>query len=125
MKGLWKALAIGTLAFAALAGGEPKGEEIVGWVSDENCGALHTKPGGADCVQKCIKGAPHLNPEWVAQRMVFVTDGDQAIWIVHNPEMLTGDEGQHLRIQAIKNEDAEEKSLRVLSKLRIDESEER
>jgi hypothetical protein len=24
-----------------------------GWISDEACGAKHTKAGGADCVQKC------------------------------------------------------------------------
>ena len=27
-----------------------------GWVSDESCGTEHTKPGPADCVQKCWRG---------------------------------------------------------------------
>jgi hypothetical protein len=28
----------------------------IGWISDEGCGAKHTKAGGADCVQKCWRG---------------------------------------------------------------------
>ena len=115
-----KPFAAGLLAIFALAGSAQGGDELTGWVSDESCGALHTKPGGTDCIQKCIKGAPHLNPEWVAQRMVFVTDGDELIWIVDNPEALKGEEGQHVRIEAVKT-DGEEKSLRVLSKVRIED----
>jgi len=70
---------------------------VTGWVSDESCGAEHVKPGGEDCVRKCIKGAVELNPEWTPQRMVFVTDGEHEIWIVENPEALRGEEGKHLR----------------------------
>src|SRR4029077_10584500 len=58
-----------------------------GWISDEACGAQHTKPGGADCVQKCWRGGASVgHPEWKPQRAVFVADDDQAIWIVENPE---------------------------------------
>jgi len=58
-----------------------------GWISDESCGAQHTKPGRADCVQKCWRGGASVgHPEWKPQRAVFVADDDQAIWIVENPE---------------------------------------
>jgi hypothetical protein len=58
-----------------------------GWISDESCAAQHTKPGGADCVQKCWRGGASVgHPEWKPQRAVFVADDDQAIWIVENPE---------------------------------------
>jgi hypothetical protein len=58
-----------------------------GWISDEACAAEHTKPGRADCVQKCWRGGASVgHPEWKPQRAVFVADEDQAIWIVENPE---------------------------------------
>ncbi len=58
-----------------------------GWISDESCGTQHTKPGRADCVQKCWRGGASVgHPEWKPQRAVFVADHDQGIWIVENPE---------------------------------------
>lgn len=72
---------------------------VTGWVSDEGCGALHTKPGGEDCVLKCLKGGAHVgHPEWKPQRMVFVTDAGHKIWVVVNPEALKGLEGKHVKI---------------------------
>src|SRR5437660_8549675 len=36
-----------------------------GWISDESCGTQHTKPGRADCVQKCWRGGASVgHPEW-------------------------------------------------------------
>jgi len=58
-----------------------------GWISDEGCGKQHTKPGRADCVEKCWRGGAAIgHPEWKPQRAVFVTDANQAVWIVENPE---------------------------------------
>jgi hypothetical protein len=58
-----------------------------GWISDESCGTQHTKPGRPDCVEKCWRGGASVgHPEWKPQPAVFVSDGDQAIWIVENPE---------------------------------------
>ena len=109
-------LAVATLAVARADGQDV---EVTGWVSDESCGATHTKPGGEDCVQKCIKGAPHLNPEWVAQRMVFVTDGEPQIWFVENPDALRGYEGKHMRITG--KLDTDEQSLHVEDSSPVDE----
>jgi hypothetical protein len=64
-----------------------KNASRAGWISDESCAAQHTKPGRADCVQKCWRGGASVgHPEWKAQRAVFVADDDQGIWIVENPE---------------------------------------
>jgi hypothetical protein len=72
---------------------------IAGWVSDERCGDLHTKPGGADCVRKCMRGGASVgHPEWLPQRMIVVADQGKKIWFVENPEVLTGKEGEHVRI---------------------------
>jgi hypothetical protein len=68
-----------------------------GWISDESCGAQHTKPGRADCVQKCWRGGASVgHPEWKPQRAVFVADDDQAIWIVENPEAVSGFPAAHV-----------------------------
>ena len=68
-----------------------------GWISDESCGTQHTKPGRADCVQKCWRGGASVgHPEWKPQRAVFVADDDQGIWIVENPEAVRNFPGAHV-----------------------------
>jgi hypothetical protein len=68
-----------------------------GWISDESCGAQHTKPGRADCVQKCWRGGASVgHPEWKPQHAVFVADDDQGIWIVENPEAVRNFPAAHV-----------------------------
>ena len=72
-----------------------------GWISDESCGRQHTKPGRADCVQKCWRGGASVgHPEWKPQRAVFVADDDQAIWIVENPEAVRDFPAAHVALEA-------------------------
>jgi hypothetical protein len=96
----------GLLVFQVAVGANLKTKRITvtGWVSDESCGAMHTKPGGEDCVLKCLKGGAHVgHPEWKPQRMVFVTDDGHKIWVVQNPEALKGLEGKHIRLDGHLN----------------------
>jgi len=73
-------------AFGSVLAGQ-RDASRTGWISDESCGAEHTKPGRADCVRKCWRGGASVgHPEWKPQRAVFVADDDQRIWIVENPE---------------------------------------
>src|SRR5271167_1302461 len=68
-----------------------------GWISDESCGAQHTKPGRVDCVQKCWRGGASVgHPEWKPQRAVFVADDGQAIWIIENPEAVINFPAAHV-----------------------------
>jgi len=79
-------LGCGLVALGSLSA-QQKNASRAGWISDEACGAEHTKPGRADCVQKCWRGGASVgHPEWKPQRAVFVADDDHAIWIVENPE---------------------------------------
>ena len=84
-------LFVGSLAAVASVSAQQKsasraGPSRAGWISDESCGADHTKPGRADCVQKCWRGGASVgHPEWKPQRAVFVADDDRAVWIVDNP----------------------------------------
>jgi hypothetical protein len=62
---------------------------VKGYVSDSQCGAKGANEKAADCTKKCIaKGA----------KMVVVTDGDQKVLTVDNPEKLTGHEGHHVAV---------------------------
>jgi hypothetical protein len=60
---------------------------VNGYVSDSQCGAKGAKAGHTDCMNKCIsKGAKY----------VIVTDGDQKVLMVDNPDVLKGHEGHHI-----------------------------
>jgi hypothetical protein len=88
------------------------GPSRIGWISDESCGALHTKPGRADCVQKCWRGGASVgHPEWKPQRAVFVADDDHAIWIVENPEAVRDFPAAHVALAG--QFDSAKKTIRV------------
>jgi hypothetical protein len=60
---------------------------VKGWVADSQCGVKGAMAGQEACTKKCIaKGA----------QMVVVTDGDQKILTVDNPDSLKGHEGHHI-----------------------------
>ena len=102
------------LQMALAASAKTKSITVTGWVSDEGCGALHTKPGGEDCVLKCLRGGAHVgHPEWKPQRMVFVTDEGQKIWVVVNQKALKGLEGKHVTVTGQFN--AASKKIRVIT----------
>jgi hypothetical protein len=76
---------------------QQKNAPRTGWISDEACAAQHTKPGRADCVQKCWRGGTSIgHPEWKPQRAVFIADADQAIWSVENPEAVKDFPARHI-----------------------------
>lgn len=80
-----------------LASAQQKDASRAGWISDEGCGAQHTKPGGADCVKKCWRGGASIgHPEWKPRRAVFVADGSKAVWMIENPEAVKDFPGAHV-----------------------------
>jgi hypothetical protein len=83
-----------------------------GWISDEACAADHTKPGRADCVEKCWRGGASIgHPEWKPQRAVFVADQSRVIWIVDNPEAVKKFPAAHVLVSG--KFDVEKKMLHV------------
>lgn len=62
---------------------------VNGWISDSKCGVKGANAGAAECTKKCIKEGAS---------MVVVTDGDQKILTVKNPEALKGHEGHHVAV---------------------------
>jgi hypothetical protein len=86
---------------------------LTGWVSDSACGTDHMKPGGKDCVKKCIKGGADIgHPEWKPQARVFVDEKEKKVWTLTNLDSLKGYEGDHVTISAKIQED--QKSLEVV-----------
>jgi len=62
---------------------------VNGYVSDSMCAAKGAKESHADCMKKCLsKGA----------KAVIVTDGDQKVLTVDNPDILQGHEGHHVAV---------------------------
>ncbi len=89
-------LICGLAAFGSVSA-QQRDVSRAGWISDESCGTQHTKPGRADCVQKCWRGGASVgHPEWKPQRAVFVADDDQAVWIVENPEAVRNFPAAHV-----------------------------
>src|SRR5271170_5013276 len=62
---------------------------VNGTVSDSLCGAKGANASHAACMTKCLgKGA----------KAVIVTDGDQKVVNVDNPDVLKGHEGHHVAV---------------------------
>ena len=98
-------------AFASLGAWAEK-SKVTGWVSDENCGVTHTKPGREDCVTKCRRGGASIgHPEWKPQRMVLVVEPENDLLFVDNPEALSGQDGKHVQVSG--DVDAKKKSIHV------------
>jgi hypothetical protein len=79
---------VSLLATASFAG---DASTVNGWISDSKCGVkgANANPGTAECTKKCIAAGAS---------MVVVTDGDQKILTVDNPDALKGHEGHHVAV---------------------------
>lgn len=62
---------------------------VNGFVSDSKCGAKGANAKAAECTKKCLKAGASV---------VVVTDGDQKVLTVSNPDALTGHEGHHVAV---------------------------
>ena len=78
-------LALSAMAFDDMG----KETTVKGWVSDDKCGAKGANDKAAACTKKCLDAGA---------KMVVVTDGDQKVLMVKNPEALKGHEGHHVAV---------------------------
>lgn len=95
-------LALTALAFDDMG----KSATVNGWVVDDQCGAKAAHAGGEECTKKCLaKGA----------KMVIVTDKDQKVLAVDNPDALKGHEGHHIAATgAVKGDSIHVDSAKML-----------
>lgn len=62
---------------------------VNGWVSDSKCGAKGANASAAACTKKCLAAGA---------KIVVVSDTDQKVLTVDNPDKLTGHEGHHVAV---------------------------
>jgi hypothetical protein len=80
-------LAVSLLFMAGLA--VAADSTVNGTISDSMCGAKGASASHAACMTKCLgKGA----------KAVIVTDADQKVLMVDNPDVLKGHEGHHVAV---------------------------
>ena len=82
------------LSITAFAGEEGKAVTVKGWVSDTAC-AAH---GDKKCANK-----DHIK---MASKLALVTDGDNKIWTVENPDKLADHQGHYVQVKGIANPEA-------------------
>lgn len=82
------ALAV-VLCFIVVASAADKGksETVNGWVSDSKCTVKGANANHAACAKKCLAAG---------EKPVIVSDKDQKVIAVDNPEAVTGHEGHHV-----------------------------
>lgn len=78
-------LSLSALAFDDMG----KTGTVNGWVVDDKCGAKGAHAGAEECTKKCLAAGA---------KMVVVTDGDNKVLNVENPDALKGHEGHHVSV---------------------------
>jgi hypothetical protein len=74
---------------AASFAGASKSTTVNGWVTDQQCSAKGANAGAEACTKKCLaKGS----------KMVIVSDEDQKVLLVDNPDALTEHAGHHVAV---------------------------
>jgi hypothetical protein len=83
-----------------------KSATVKGWVSDDKCGAKGANDKAAACTKKCLAAGA---------KMVIVTDKDQKILMVDNPDALKGHEGHHISASGtVKGDSIHVDSMKML-----------
>jgi sugar/nucleoside kinase (ribokinase family) len=86
-------LALSALAFDDMG----KSATVKGWVVDDKCGAKGANDKAEACTKKCLAAGAKL---------VVVTDGDQKVLAVDNPDALKGHEGHHVAVTGHMGKDS-------------------
>jgi pectin methylesterase-like acyl-CoA thioesterase len=90
MRKLFLLLVAGALIMSAASVSFAKDAGTVnGWVSNSKCGAKDASAAGAACTEKCIKAGADA---------VVVTDTEQKVLTVDNPDSLKGHYGHHVAV---------------------------
>jgi hypothetical protein len=82
-------LAGALLALVASVSFASDAQTVNGWVSDSKCGVKGANAGAEGCTKKCIAGG---------EKAVLVTDKDQKVLAVDNPDALKDHLGHHVAV---------------------------
>jgi hypothetical protein len=86
--GLYAFLASLLFAVAMIASAADT-QTVNGWITDSKCGAKGANAKAEECTKKCLAAGA---------KMVVVTDSDQKVLTVENPDALKGHEGHHVAV---------------------------
>lgn len=64
-------------------------QTVNGWITDSKCGAKGANAQAEACTKKCLAAGA---------KMVVVTDSDQKVLMIDNPDALKGHEGHHVAV---------------------------
>ena len=64
-------------------------QTVNGWITDSKCGAKGANAAAEACTKKCLAAGA---------KAVVVTDGDQKVLEVENPDAIKGHEGHHVAV---------------------------
>lgn len=78
-------------SITAFAGEKGKAVTVKGWVSDTEC----AKHGDKKCANK-----EHVK---MGSKLALVTDGDNKIWTVENPDKLADHQGHYVQVKGVEN----------------------
>ena len=78
-------LALSALAFDDMG----KSATVNGWITDAKCGAKGANANAEACTKKCLAAG---------EKMVVVTDGDQKVLTVDNPDTLKDHIAHHVAV---------------------------
>ncbi|MFY9559094.1 MAG: hypothetical protein WAQ52_02570 [Terriglobales bacterium] len=95
-KVLFTLAALALVSLLATASFADDATTVNGWISDSKCGAKGANAGAAECTKKCLAAGASI---------VVVTDQDQKILTVENPDALKGHEGHHVAVTGHVNGD--------------------
>jgi hypothetical protein len=74
-----------------------KSTTVNGWVSDSKCGAKGANASAEACTKKCLAAG---------EKMVIVTDKDQKVLMVDNPDALKDHVGHHVAVTGTEGKDS-------------------
>ena len=75
---------------------------VNGWISDDKCGAKGANAKAEDCTKKCIAAGA---------KPVLVSDQDQSVLAIDNPDKIKGHEGHHVTVTGTV--DSAKKSIHI------------
>ena len=84
------AFAVAIFVVTSVAFAADEATTVKGYVSDSKCGAKGANAKAGECTKKCVQAG---------EKLVVVTDGDQKVLAVDNPDKLTGHEGHHVAVK--------------------------
>lgn len=83
------ALLMTALLFCTWAIANAKINTYDGWLSDSKCGVKGANAAHAQCAKKCVENG---------EKPVLVTDKEQKVVPIDNPDAVSGSVGQHVKV---------------------------